>query len=71
MAADTNNPYCLVWKYLTKLKFHITKFLNIKAGKRNQKLLLQKITYQSSGQQAWSTQTLQKQVLYVPRIFPL
>lgn len=72
MAAATNNTLLLSLKVLTKAEIqNMTKFLNIKAGKRNQKLLLHKITDQPSGQQTGSTQTLPKQVLKIPRIFPL
>lgn len=68
MAAATNNTLLLSFNVHNKAEIqNSTKFLNIKAGKRNQKLLLQKIT----DQQTCSTQALPKQVLNIPRIFPL
>lgn len=67
MATATNNTLLLSLKVLNKAEIqNIPKFLNIKAGKRNQKLLLEKITDQPSGQQTCSAQTLPKQVLYIP-----
>lgn len=70
MAAAISNTLLYNLKTLNKAEVqNTTKFLNIKAGKRNQKLLLQKITDPPSGQQTCSTQTLQKQVLYIHKIF--
>lgn len=67
MDATTNSTLLLSLKALYKADIqNITKLVNIKAEKRNKKLLLQKITDQPTGQQTCSSSpTLQWQVLYV------
>lgn len=56
MDATTNSTLLLSLKALYKADIqNITKLVNIKAEKRNKKLLLQKITDQPTGQQTCSS----------------